>query len=193
MLASKTSHKRRRSSARGDASRGSASSPRAIITLAGSTKGKGKDRQREEEISWAWKRLEKVIASHVFNHSLQISVPIRASSDVDDLMKCLPSSSSSSAAAAYLVKVPMRLFLDPIFITSHIKQGSLIALSKGRLDQDDVICLDGSGVLHLSLTRDTYQTLGLVGQVLKQSRTSSGKGRDRMSGKAERWSGYTSD
>lgn len=43
------------------------------------------------------------------------------------------------------------------------------------------------GVLHLSLTRDSYQTLGLVGQALKQTRTSSGKGRDRLSGKVERW------
>lgn len=45
-----------------------------------------------------------------------------------------------------------------------------------------------TGLLHLSLTRDSYQSLGLVGQALKQSRTSSGKGRDRRSGKTERWS-----
>lgn len=87
-----------------------------------------------------------------------------------------------------MVRAPITLFLDPIFITSHIKRGSLIAISKGNLDTDDVFCLDGKGVLHLSLTRDSYQKLGLVGQVLKQSRTSSGKGRDRLSGRPDRWS-----
>jgi hypothetical protein len=65
MLASKTSHKRRRSSARGDASRASVSDSRAIVTVAGSLKGK---ERQTDDVSWAWKRLEKMIDSHAINH-----------------------------------------------------------------------------------------------------------------------------
>lgn len=127
-------------------------------------------------------------------------MPVSSSGEASALINRLPASSR-----AYLVKVPLCLFLDPVFILSHIKRGQLVALSKGKLDTDDVFCLDGSGecgllfvcidahpsfcagVLHLSLTRDSYQTLGIVGQALKQSRTSSGKSRGRLSGKYERW------
>lgn len=69
-----------------------------------------------------------------------MSVPISSEGEASAVISRLPASS-----AAYLVKVPICLFLDPIFVTSHIKRGKLIALSKGRLDADDVVCLDGSG------------------------------------------------
>lgn len=138
MLASKTSHKRRRSSARGDASRRAVGEPRAIVTIAGSRKEK--ERECEKDASWSWKRLEKIVASHPINHCLQIQIPITSLAELEEVCKVLPSTSR-----AYAVKIPLCLFLDPIFITSHIKRGHLIALSKGRLDTDDVFCLDGHG------------------------------------------------
>lgn len=137
MLASKTSHKRRRSSARGDASRSNVVEPRAIVTIAGSSKEK--EREKDNDPSWSWKRLDKIVASHPINHCLQIQIPVTSSAVLEDICKLLPSSK------AYAVKVPLCLFLDPIFIVSHIKRGRLIALSKGRLDTDDMFCLDGDG------------------------------------------------
>lgn len=89
---------------------------------------------------------------------------------------------------AYLASMPIALLLDPIFVSAYIKNGSLIALTAGRLDTDDVFCLDGRGTLHLSLTRDTYQSLGLVGRQSKLAHTSSGRAGDRRSGGVERWS-----
>ncbi|UZJ53141.1 hypothetical protein CBS101457_002461 [Exobasidium rhododendri] len=182
MFASKTSHKRRRSSARGDASRHDVAASRSIITVAGSTE-KSKEGEKGPHVSRAWKRLEKVVASHAINHCLQIVLSLSSMKHADNLIKSLPSSSPK----CYLARVPLCVFLDPVFITSYIKRGNLVALSRGKLDSEDVACLDGKGVLHLSVTRDTYQSLGLVGQALKQSRIASGKGRDRLSGKVERW------
>lgn len=88
---------------------------------------------------------------------------------------------------AFLASIPISLFLDPVFAHSYIHNGSLVALSAGRLDVDDVFCLDGHGTLHLSLTRDTYQSLGLEGRKSKMTHTSSGRAGDRRSGGVERW------
>lgn len=52
---------------------------------------------------------------------------------------------SSGAGAATLARVSLALFLDPIFVTSYIKRGRLVALSRGSLDVDDVFCVDGEG------------------------------------------------
>lgn len=62
-----------------------------------------------------------------------------------------------------------------------------MALSTGDLESDDVICLDGQGLLILSLTKPTYQTLGLTGRPSRYAIGASGRTGDRKSGPVERY------
>jgi len=56
-----------------------------------------------------------------------------------------------------------------------------------RIDSEDVVCIDGQGVLVLSLTRESYQQLGLVGRPSRFARGASGRTGDRHSGAVSRY------
>lgn len=115
---------------------------------------------------------------------MHILFPLFPGMTVSQIEERLPSPSSTRS---YVVRISPRLFLEPLFVASYVRRGKLIALSVGRLDCEDVFCIDGTGKLHLSLTKDTYQTLGLQGQALKASMTASGRAGDRKSGTADRF------
>lgn len=68
MLSARSTHKRKRSARRGDDARDQKASGRAILTLGGAS-GEGNDSSNAMiESSWAWKRLERDLAAHPFNH-----------------------------------------------------------------------------------------------------------------------------
>ncbi|CAD6899801.1 unnamed protein product [Tilletia laevis] len=104
-----------------------------------------------------------------------------------------PSSSSNRSQIQntfYHAKVPLALFLSPEFVTGFIRNGTLIALSMTSHpdgSSEDIIALDGQGILTLSLTRETYQTLGLVGRESRFHRGPSGRYGDRSSGDVQRY------
>ncbi|KAN0063739.1 hypothetical protein ACQY0O_003789 [Thecaphora frezii] len=203
MLARKSTHKRKRSSARADSAR--ARPPARLIANVLPPTLSASDRQQASPSARADPKLVRLVEQHPFNHSLELILPYQpskagvatddATDDATDappeaieaLIQRLSSLTGHDRAASYLAKVPLSLFLDPIFVTAYIKCGSLTALSLGRIDADDVVCLDGQGTLILSLTKDTYQTLGLTGRPSRFARLASGRAGDRQSGAAIRY------
>lgn len=204
MYAAPSSHKRRRPSARADAARKRLPG-RVILNIAGfrnegsqggsldpqngASKGKG----RAAPDADAERRVEEVIASHCFNHRMTVLVPeeqsgtsSQNSSSIKDLSDQL--FSLLSQRRAYHLRTSLKLFLNQPFLNGYIRSPSnLIALSIGKLDVDDVICLTGDGNLLLHLTKDTYQTLGLQGRPAHFSRGSSGRAGERTSGAPTRY------
>ncbi|PWN19929.1 hypothetical protein BCV69DRAFT_313137 [Microstroma glucosiphilum] len=204
MYVAPSSHKRRRPSARADAARKRLPG-RVILNVAGfrnedsqggtltshnaSVKGKG----RADPDADAQRRVEEVIASHCFNHRMTLLVPEEqadASSQSSASIKNLSDQISGlfSHRKSYHVRTSLKLFLNQAFLNAYIRSPpNLIALSVGKLDTDDVICLTGDGNLLLHLTKDTYQTLGLQGRPARFSRGSSGRAGERTSGGATRY------
>lgn len=204
MYAAPSSHKRRRPSARADAARKRLPG-RVILNVAGfrneylqsgslplqngASKGKGK----AEPDADAERRVEEVIGSHCFNHRMTLLIPEQqagASSQSSSSVKILSDHLSNlfSRRKSYHARTSLKLFLNQSFLNAYIRSPSdLIALSIGKLDVDDVICLTGDGNLLLHLTKDTYQTLGLQGRPARFSRGSSGRAGERSSGGATRY------
>ncbi|PWZ03496.1 hypothetical protein BCV70DRAFT_197707 [Testicularia cyperi] len=213
MLSRRSTHKRKRSSARADQSRKHSPS-RWIVNLLPEQSHRGdaysrqlaptldKGKQRQEP------RVSSVVRQHPFNQSLELILPLpsqhmdypQAAQDhvADDLPPSIQEmlsrlDSIASSHKTYRARVPMSLFLDPIFVTAYLRTGSLVALSdrsrKPGIDgnDDDVVCLDGQGTLILNLCKDTYQTLGLTGRTSHFSRLASGRTADRTSGSNTRF------
>ncbi|KAJ2295656.1 hypothetical protein IWW55_005377, partial [Coemansia sp. RSA 2706] len=68
----------------------------------------------------------------------------------------------------YRISLKLSDLIDPGFIANYVKRNTLVALSADRfIDADDVFAIDGRGTLILSVCKDTYETLGLVGRQAK--------------------------
>ncbi|GAB6033580.1 Ribonuclease P protein subunit p40 [Chamberlinius hualienensis] len=102
--------------------------------------------------------LENVIEGSHFVHQMEITLPY--SSHVVDV------SPAHTDCEYYFVKeAPLTLFLDADFIGAFVKTGKIYFLSWGtRIDVDDCVALLPSGKLVLSLTKDTFEELGLEGR-----------------------------
>ncbi|CAO1616679.1 unnamed protein product [Sympodiomycopsis kandeliae] len=187
MFAAPSSHKRRRASARGDKSRKKI--PGRIVLNTAGIDIKGKARQQSD--LEARQRFASVVESHAFNHELTITIPhaqkAERSEEVSSLLERIKKETRRARAAYYVARVPLQVFLNPEFVTLHVKTASLIALSSGHLDTDDIVCLDGQGTLILNLTKNTYQVLGLTGRPSRFALGSSGRTGDRKSGPVERY------
>ncbi|GAA5970945.1 hypothetical protein JCM11641_004518 [Rhodosporidiobolus odoratus] len=95
---------------------------------------------------------------------------------LDALIPAVGSSSSSLAATelANLVRhaggfyrctsVTLADLLEPEFMNSYIRKGSLVALSLDDDEGADVVAIDGRGRLVLSVPKETYEVLGLPGR-----------------------------
>ncbi|KAJ2883688.1 hypothetical protein H4R27_002588 [Coemansia aciculifera] len=97
----------------------------------------------------------KCIKTHAFNYRCTIIAP--ESADIEQLVK-------AHANCYYRVTLKLSDLIDPAFIAEFVKKNTLIALSLGRrIDTDDVFAIDGHGTLILSVCKDTYESLGIVG------------------------------
>ncbi|KAE8214510.1 hypothetical protein CF327_g2080 [Tilletia walkeri] len=170
-----------------------------------SDNSKGKSREISTTEAAADARCLKAIGKHVFTHSLDVVLPLptltsdQSSESQAEMLKALLARDEGLSTlvqklqgpnAFYHVKVPLSLFLSPEFVTGFIRNGSLIALSMTShpdVSSEDIIALDGQGILTLSLTRETYQTLGLVGRESRFHRGPSGRYGDRESGDVQRY------
>ncbi|WFD06908.1 ribonuclease P [Malassezia vespertilionis] len=92
-----------------------------------------------------------------------------------------------TAPGPCIARVPLSLFFEPAFVAQYVRSGSLYALGATKLDTEDTVCLDGQGMLVLSLSKDTYQTLGLVGRPSRYAHGASGRAGDRTSGPSTRY------
>ncbi|GAC97911.1 hypothetical protein PHSY_005499 [Pseudozyma hubeiensis SY62] len=211
MLAPKSSHKRKRSSARSDKAR-KLGPTRWIVNLLPSGTPKSQRETKEGTVLSPQdhagpsrnSEFDSLIDSHSFCRSLELIVPLTSEADhtspdsaaelpagVSSLLRRLERISSSHRS--YRARIPLSLLLDPIFVTAYLKTGSLIALSHASgapglsPGLEDTACVDGQGTLVLSLCKDTYQTLGLTGRASHFSRLSSGRAADRTSGPDSRF------
>ncbi|KAJ2556429.1 hypothetical protein EV175_002011 [Coemansia sp. RSA 1933] len=101
----------------------------------------------------------KYIETHPFNHRLTLIVNKDTEEEAHRLL-------ATQMGHYYTVSMKLTDLIDPAFVQSYVvgKKG-LVALSQGtRIDADDVIAIDGTSRLVMSLCKDTYQTLGLSGK-----------------------------
>jgi len=112
---------------------------------------------------------------------------VPATADVRPLQAALENTIHAAGPGPCLAHVPATLFLEPSFVAQYILTGSLYALSMTRLDSDDTLCVDGQGMLILSVCKDTYQQLGLVGRPCRFAHGASGRMGDRRSGPVSRY------
>lgn len=172
-MAVRSTHKRKRSASRADCSRSAPGTP---------------GRRTASIYTWsehARRALSDAIHAHPFNHACNVLLP-----HVDDthpVVADIHRIYESAKNGAYFARIPLSLFLEPGFIAQYIRSGSLYALSTTRLDTQDTVCLDGRGMLILSLTKDTYQQLGLVGRPCRYAFGASGRMGDRKSGPVSRY------
>eukprot|EP00474_Spongospora_subterranea_P010595 CRZ11053.1 hypothetical protein [Spongospora subterranea] len=87
------------------------------------------------------------------NHEIELVLPLAS----------VPA--TSSGAFAYKVQLPIALLLEPSFIEKYIRQGELSAISyDAHIDRDNVVAILPNGFLCLSVDKETYHSLGLVGK-----------------------------
>ncbi|WFD31404.1 ribonuclease P [Malassezia sp. CBS 17886] len=177
MRAGTSTHKRKRSAVRADRARGAPG-------------GSGRLVANVYDADGADHAFDAAIDAHPFQHAVDIVLPSRTTgtpASIDHVRASLVDTVKGAGSGPCLARVPLTLFLDPHFVASYIRSGSLYALSATRLDAEDSVCLDGQGLLVLSLTKDTYQTLGLVGRPSRFSYGASGRMGDRKSGPVSRY------
>jgi len=112
---------------------------------------------------------------------------VPTTTDMAPLQAALEKAICAAGPGPCLAHVPATLFLEPSFVAQYILTGSLYALSLTRLDSDDTLCIDGQGMLILSVCKDTYQQLGLVGRPCRFAHGASGRMGDRRSGAVSRY------
>ncbi|KAI9500140.1 hypothetical protein GGI25_002557 [Coemansia spiralis] len=101
----------------------------------------------------------KYIETHPFNYRLTVVAPAQKEADFR--------SAFANIDVYYRVNLKLADIIDPAFIQAYIAKDGVgfIALSAGRrIDTDDVFAIDGNGKLVMSVCKDTYEVLGLVGR-----------------------------
>ncbi|GAA5981904.1 hypothetical protein JCM10908_004660 [Rhodotorula pacifica] len=72
---------------------------------------------------------------------------------------------ANACGTGYLAtNVNLAELLEVEFLNSYVRTGNLVALSLEDGEDADIVCLDGRGRLILSVTKDTYESLGLPGR-----------------------------
>ncbi|CAB3982242.1 Hypothetical predicted protein [Paramuricea clavata] len=99
------------------------------------------------------------ILEHHFNFSVGVLAPSFSK------QKLYESISSVFTEFSCLAEVTLTEILDTEFILKFVKPGSVCGLSHGtKIDTSDCAALLPTGILHLSLTKDTYECLGIQGK-----------------------------
>ncbi|KAL3860288.1 hypothetical protein ACJMK2_010429 [Sinanodonta woodiana] len=100
------------------------------------------------------------ITDHYFNYSVETMLPG---------CEFLPSDIQvplTEVEAFVSYKVPLAEIIKPDFLQAFVKRGKLYMLSHGmQIDTQDCAALLPTGILILSLTKDSYEQLGLEGKV----------------------------
>ncbi|KAJ2698146.1 hypothetical protein FB645_005717 [Coemansia sp. IMI 203386] len=101
------------------------------------------------------KEAQRCIETHPFNYRCTV-----ISKTADLRQKVL-----EHIGPYYRVKLKPSDLISPDFIRGYIQTSAVVALSiDERIDTGDVLAIDGQGILVLSLCKDTYEVLGLVGE-----------------------------
>ncbi|XP_020623915.1 ribonuclease P protein subunit p40-like [Orbicella faveolata] len=106
-------------------------------------------------------RYKRQIEDHAFNHAVEIVIP---DCFLGNVIQCFRSISPARDQFC-LIELPVHAFTEEEFIRTFIKTGQFIALSwETRIDSGNCVAVLPTGVLILSLDKDTYEQLGLTGK-----------------------------
>ncbi|GAA5884667.1 hypothetical protein JCM16303_003705 [Sporobolomyces ruberrimus] len=138
--------------------------PRNPLHFSSSTLQLPLDREQPQKASQEGKQLWRAIERIPFGCELDILIPgIPASGSqvfVDNLQHAVGQATSYQVARG----VNLADLLEPNFLNSFVRKGSLVAISLDAAEEDDVVVIDGRGRLILSVCKDTYELLGLPGR-----------------------------
>ncbi|RUS32975.1 ribonuclease P 40kDa subunit-domain-containing protein [Jimgerdemannia flammicorona] len=105
-------------------------------------------------------RHQAIISTHPFNHEAEVFLPNTSIKDIEKIFDGI-------SGFYYRVDLPLSFFLSQKVINQYVRSGKVamgLARIGGGIDTDDVVALEGNGNLILSVTKDTYEQLGLPGK-----------------------------
>ncbi|GAA5856014.1 hypothetical protein JCM9279_003376 [Rhodotorula babjevae] len=110
-------------------------------------------------------RLAKAVERLPFGWQLDAIVPSLADPAAAQHLSQQLQDAVGEACVSYLCeRVNLADLLVPEFLNSFVRTGSLTALSLDDSEGEDVVAIDGRGRLVLSVSKDTYELLGLPGR-----------------------------
>lgn len=120
--------------------------------------------------------VENGIGDHPFINKMEILIPFSTNSLREGEGEKLVVDMATSVKQAcggnphyFLVRMPVANLVDTNFVATYIKsKGSFTALSCGlEIERTDVVAVSPDGKLHLAVTKETYDSLGLCGRASK--------------------------
>ncbi|GAA5939458.1 hypothetical protein JCM3775_001718 [Rhodotorula graminis] len=110
-------------------------------------------------------RLTKAIERIPFGWQLDAIVPSFADPAAAQQLSHELEHAIGVACVSYMcAAVNLADLLEPAFLNSFVRTGSLTALTLDDSEGEDVVAIDGRGRLVLSVSKDTYELLGLPGR-----------------------------
>ncbi|XP_068697129.1 ribonuclease P protein subunit p40-like isoform X1 [Montipora foliosa] len=122
-----------------------------------------KRRLRIEKSSFQDKkeRHKKHIEDHPLNHAVQFVIPNSSLGSILQYFQGI----TPTQDHFLLIEIPVHTFTEPEFIKTFVKNGHFVALSwHTRIDSGTCVAVLPTGMLILSLDKDTYEQLGLTGK-----------------------------
>ncbi|GAA5825721.1 hypothetical protein JCM11251_000350 [Rhodosporidiobolus azoricus] len=119
--------------------------------------GEGKD---EGKVN----KLRKAAERQAFGWQLDVLLPAVGTSISTQLAGELETLVKESNSFCLCEGLNLADLLEPEFMNSFIRKGSLVTLSLDDSEGADVVAIDGRGRLILSVCKDTYELLGLPGR-----------------------------
>ncbi|KAL8292429.1 hypothetical protein RQP46_001041 [Phenoliferia psychrophenolica] len=107
-----------------------------------------------------WKTLKRI----PFGTQLDLIVPNLGGGTASALPVELEQLVRDKASYSHCQNINLALLLVPQFLNDFVRKGSLVGLSLGDDEGEDVVCIDGRGRLILRVSKDTYEVLGLPGR-----------------------------
>ncbi|KAK3262585.1 hypothetical protein CYMTET_28566 [Cymbomonas tetramitiformis] len=103
--------------------------------------------------------LDHLIQNHAFNNSVEIVVPSTSLVKDEEIRRAVE---KNGRPFFYVVNMSLTEFLSPSISQLFQEQRQLVALtSLTRIDRTDAAAVTPDGVLHLALTKDTYERLSV--------------------------------
>ncbi|TNY23466.1 Proteophosphoglycan ppg4 [Rhodotorula diobovata] len=109
-------------------------------------------------------RLAKAVERLPFGWQLDAIIPSLGSTNAQHFTKELQDAVDEACVSYLCEGVNLADLLEPEFLNSFVRSGSLVALSLDDSEGEDVVAIDGRGRLVLSVSKDTYELLGLPGR-----------------------------
>ncbi|KAK3922390.1 Ribonuclease P protein subunit p40 [Frankliniella fusca] len=110
----------------------------------------------------SYKEVENVVKSHPANHFVSVVLP-----DTPQVPQGILEALSSDNEYYKVSEIRAHELVEKEFIDAFVKRGQITALSiNSQVDLNNCLSLTPDGHLFLSLTKESYQVLGLEGKAI---------------------------